>query len=805
MAVHRRSIGLCTWLLLLPALVAGQDTAGVGAIVGRVTAADGRPAADVRVCALDTDRCVTSDADGAFRIGGLRAASYRLEVLPAAGLPVVTDPVEVRAGLDGSVEIALPPAEQLQQTVTVTAPAFTAPEEVTTSGFLVAPRDVVRSAGALQDISRYVQSLPGVAIGSNDFRNDIIVRGGSPLENLFIVDNIEIPNINTFANFASAGGTVSILDAELLRDVTFLTGGYPAAYGNRTSSVLQVAQREGNRDRFGGRATLGFAGAGTILEGPLASGRGSWIVSARRSFLDLFTEDIGVGGVPVLYTLNAKAVYDIGPRDRIWAVNVSGRDSIRLGYRDDVEPDDELSTLDIRYNGWRSASGVNWQRLFGSRGVGLLGVTHAEASVGQRVRDLARGVEPPTGPADDAIAGSPTVYAEDSREGETTVKYDLTLDVPGLRRVQAGGSVKVFRIDYRAQSPFGNDTPYSPVAGVDPFALATRFTTSQGGGYVQVTRPIVGAVEVTAGVRFDRYAYLGQTRVSPRLGLRRPLGRSLAWTASYGRYYQQPAFLFLSAFPENRALVPWRADHYVTGLAWTPSPDLRATIEVYRKRYADYPVAATLPTVSLANIGDTFDVREILFPLTSAGRGRATGVELFVEKRLTASLYGQANLAVSRTRHAALDGVLRPGSFDYPVVANVSGGYRWGGGWEASTRVAVLGGRPFTPHRRGGVHGATARRVRPLARQRRARCRLHTTRRARRSHADDCGAPGDRLRRRPEPPEPPQRRRLPVEPAPQRTRRQRAAGPLPNPRPRLALLTAASASARPRFVSATVS
>ena len=123
-------------------------------------------------------------------------------------------------------------------------------------------------------MSRYVQGLPGVVIGTNDFRNDIIVRGGSPLENLFVVDNVEIPNINAFANFASAGGTVSLLDAELLQDVTFLTGGYPAPYINRTSSVLQVTQREGSRKEFGGWATLGFAGAGAILEGPHQRGEG---------------------------------------------------------------------------------------------------------------------------------------------------------------------------------------------------------------------------------------------------------------------------------------------------------------------------------------------------------------------------------------------------------------------------------------------------------------------------------------------------------------------------------------------------
>jgi hypothetical protein len=684
---------------LVPAIALAQDTTGVGAITGRVVNAAREPIADVRICALDTSLCTNSGDDGTFRLSGLRAGAYQLEVLPASGLPFTSEPVTVRAGLVATVEVDVPEVEQMQQSITVTAPAYTAPVEVKNSGYLVAPREVLKSAGALQDVSRYVQSLPGVVIGANDFRNDIIVRGGSPLENLFIVDNIEIPNINTFANFASAGGTVSILDAELLQDVTFLTGGYPAPYVNRTSSVLQVTQREGSRDHFGGRVTLGFAGAGAIVEGPVAGGRGSWIVSARRSFLDLFTDDIGVGGVPVLYTLSAKGVYDVTPRDRVWVVNISGRDNIRLGYTDkgDEVPDDELSTLDIRYDGWRSATGVNWQRVFGTRGVGLLGIAHSEASVGQRVKDLALDGPPPTGDAGDAIAAAPTVYFEDSREGETTIKYDLTLNVPHLDKIQAGGSVKIFRIDYEAASPYGNDTPYSPVRGVDPFLLNTGCRAFQAGAYLQATKEMAGRASVTAGLRFDDYDYLASRRISPRLGFTYRFTTELAVNTSYGRYFQQPAFLFLSAFPRNRGVVPWRADHYVGGIAWTPSASLRASAEVYYKRYGEYPVASDLPTLSLANIGDTFDVREILFPLTSAGRGRARGVELFVEKRLTSKLHGQANLAFANSRHAALDGVLRPGSYDYPQVFNVVGGYRFSGAWELSTRLAILSGRPYTP------------------------------------------------------------------------------------------------------------
>jgi hypothetical protein len=690
-------------IALVATAAAAQDTTGVGAIRGVVVDAAGQPAEGVRVCALDTAACATSDARGVFRIGDLRAGTYRLEILPLVGLPFTSEQVEVRAGLDGTVAIALPAVEDFEQSVTVTAPAFQAPEAVKNSGFLVAPREILKSAAALQDVSRYVQGLPGVVIGTNDFRNDIIVRGGSPLENLFVVDNVEIPNINDFANFASAGGTVSLLDAELLQDVTFLTGGYPAPFVNRTSSVLQVTQREGNRQQFGGWATLGFAGAGAILEGPInvgkGAGKGSWVVSARRSFLDVFTDDVGFGGVPVTYSFNAKAVYDLSARDRVWVVNIAGIDEIRLGLTESTDLDDEIANFDIRYDGWRSATGFNWQRTFGSRGVGLFGLTHSEAKVGQQVKDLvAEGVPPPGVPPEVIIAGSPVVYFEDSREGETTIKYDLTVQAPFFDTVQAGGSFKTFRIDYTAASPYGNDTPYSPVAGVDPFFLDTRFRSYQTGAYLQASKQVAARVNVTLGGRFDHYAILSQARFSPRAGVKVRLAETLSWNSSAGSYYQQPAFLFVSAFPANASLLPWRATHYVTGLAWSPGASLRVTAEAYRKTYTDYPVASDLSTVSLANIGDTFAVREILFPLTSAGEGYSEGVEVFVEKRLTSKLYGQGNLSFSRTRHAGLDRVLRPGSFDYPFVFNLVGGYRLSPVWELSARVSFLSGRPFTPY-----------------------------------------------------------------------------------------------------------
>lgn len=686
--------------LVFALAVMAQDTTGIGILRGVVKDAAGSPVVNVKVCIAALGRCATSDAQGAFSLVDVRAGKYTLEITAPNQRALTNKDTEVRAGLETQLEITLPKFDNISDSVTISAPSFIAPEEIKNSGYLVQQREIAKTAGALQDVSRYVQTLPGVAIGSNDFRNDIIVRGGSPLENLFVVDNIEIPNINNFANFAAAGGTVSILDAELIQDVNFLTGGYPAPYINRLSSVLQITQREGNRDKFGGRATVGFAGAGGIVEGPINKGKGSWVVSARRSFLDYFSDDIGIGGVPVNYSFNSKAVYDLNAANRVWLVNFTGIDRIRLGpIEGKPKTDDsrELENFDIRYRGWRSATGLNWQRTFGTRGVGLLGFSHAEASVNSQVKDLLQFRLTGTN-LDDIIARTPPVYREDSREGETTLKYDLTLYTPVLDKVQVGGSFKLFRIRYDAAQPFGNsDNPFAVRTDANPFTLQRNFTARQTGAYVQASQNVGSRLNFTVGGRFDNYQFIAANRFSPRAGVSLRLTDKLSWRGSYGIFFQQPGFLFLSAFPINRQLDPTRATHYVTGLAYQASNSLRMTVELYQKDYRDYPVSLDYPAFSLANAGDTFAVRDLLFPLVSAGRGRARGIEFFVEKKFTSKWFGQANLAFSRTRHAGLDGVLRPGSFDYPVIFNAVGGYKLSDKWEFSSRVAFLGGRPFTP------------------------------------------------------------------------------------------------------------
>jgi len=665
-------------------ILRAQDTTGVGSISGLVKTVDGAPVIGTKVCLLDFDRCVNTDQEGTFRFTDLRAGDYRLQVtLPDAKANTLrSEPIQVRAGLEGNLEITLPALATSQESITVSASAFAIPDEIKTSDYQITQHELLKVAGAQQDISRYLQSLPGVTFGSDDFRNDIVVRGGSPLENLFIVDNIEIPNINSFATLTSAGGSVSLLDPYLIQDSTFLSGGAPAAYINRLSGILQVAEREGNRNQFVGQLTLSSAGVGGILEGPIRHGKGSWVVSARRSFLDAFTKDIGFGGVPVNYSFNAKVVYDLTANDRIWVSNISGLDKITI-HPNGVSKDQQINIDNVQNNGWRSSTGFNWQHLYGDKTVGLLGVAYSATSTNTSVSNQ--------------LQNNLTVYTENNSESQSTFKYDLSAYTGRFGKVQLGGNATLYHINYSTQQPYGFDNPYSAVPATDPFFLTQDYLSDQAGAYAQSTLDLSRRLSLTLGVRFDHYAYTKSNRASPRAGLSYRITDKLSWHADYGTYYQQPAFLFLSVFPENRLLKPIQSRTAVTGIAFLLTDTLRFTVEGYWKQYADYPVAVEYPALSVANIGNTFDTRGVLFPMSSNGKGRAEGVEFFVEKKFTRKLFGQANLAWARDYYSGLDGILRPGAYDSPVVINTVGGYQFNRKWEVSARFTYLSGRPYTP------------------------------------------------------------------------------------------------------------
>jgi hypothetical protein len=624
--------------------------------------------------------------NGRFKIAGVPAGVKAVRVEATGYEPISLPELKVSPRRGTTVSVEMIPSPQFREVVVVTAPADPRPPGVTTSSFGMANEEIRRSAGSLGDINRFVQSLPGLA-AVGDIRNDLVTRGGSPVEGLIRVDGFETPTLSHFSTVGSTGGFVTLLNNELIADATFLAGGFPAEYGDRLSSVLDIRLREGNRTRHAFEADANFAGASIVGEGPLGK-RGSWIASARRSFVDLIliANAADVTSVPEMGAFAFKAVYDLGQRHKIWAVSVGGTD--RVDFNPSDEDPDEPDFVGIEQRAARVVVGVGWQHLLWKQAFGVFSVSSSTASYQIDVRDRQLG-------ADDLI------LRDHSNENATTIQYDLSWQLSPAWAIRGGTWVKSLWRGLDISQPQGVETPYSIQPREDTPGLTLDFETASPitAAYVQASWQVLPRTTVTGGIRMETFEALGTaTTAGPRGGIETRLSPTVRVSLSAGRYHQQPELVTVVAVPQNANLAPIASDHVVAGIKYEPRPGLLMSAEVYRKWYRSYPVSLQYPQLTLANHGSEFNTSDLLLlPMSSAGTGHVRGLEFFMKKRLTGGLYGQIAYSLSRTEQAALDGVLRRGSFDTPHVLTAVGGYRIGERWELSGRFTLASGRPYTP------------------------------------------------------------------------------------------------------------
>ena len=686
-AALRQLTGVAVALALaLSARAAGaaEPPARLGTVRGTVRDRDThQPVAQATVAIEGLALGAASDDAGRFVIRDVPAGSHRVRAWRLDYPAVVVSDAVVTPGRDCEVLVELTALAVKQSGVEVRASGFAHPRDQATSSYQMSYEEIRRSPGAIGDVFRLVQSLPGV-VNANDQRNDVIARGGSPVENLVLLDGVEVPNLNHFAAQATTGGPISMLHNELVRDASFLAGGFPAPYGGRLSSVMDIRLRDGDRSRFQSSTDVNLAGLGQLFEGPLAR-RGAWLVSLRTSYYDLVAKPFGITAVPHASSGQAKLTWDASPHDKLELVNVSGWDHIKTK----IHPEDldDPTAQEYSSGGWRTTTGASWQRLFGSRAWGTLTVSDSYGTFDTDLYDPYYTPDP-----------GARVYHNASSEGETVVRYELAGRAGAWGDWKAGTSAHRERGHFALAQPYGTQNPFSTdTARVDAISLEQNDAALRYGAYAQWTHALVRLADLTLGVRGDRDELLNANTLDPRAGLVTHVAPALDLDVSYGLYHQSPALVFVRAYPQNADLSPIRCEHLTAGLAWTPAPDFKLSLEGYRKNYQDYPVAAEYPSYSLANTGDLYALTGLLLPLVSAGRGHAQGVELFAQKKLTQGFYGQLAWSVSRSENAGLDGVLRRGAYDVPTTATAIVGYKRGAAWEFSTRTSVASGRPYTP------------------------------------------------------------------------------------------------------------
>lgn len=678
----RPFVRLLAFLLLLPAsLLSAQASTGLitGTVVDASTEA---PIANAQVTLDGTDRRTLSDERGRFSISGVAPGIWRVQVRAIGYRPVVVPDIAVGSGKPATVVVRLVSAPSDLAAFEVRATYFTPAIEGATSTQSLGSEAIRRAPGVQEDVIRAVALLPGVGV-MQPGRNDLVVRGGAPFENLFLVDGIEVPNINHFGTQGSTGGPLSLINVDAVEQASFSAGGFAAKYGDRTASVTSIALREGNRERFAGEATISATGGFLVGEGPLGE-NGSFYVSARRSYLDFLFKAAGFGFVPAYADLQVKAVQDLTPRDKLSFLLI-GADGTVTFFNDDA---------DKRYENSRVAaptqrqyfSGLTWRRLV-SRGI-------LDVTLGRTWTDF-RTIQ------NDSLAPPNTIFRAFSTEGEQSLRVDLS--VQATPRVEFSvGSVARYasNLTYDLLLPGALRTD---AAGIpQPLALDTTFTADRQALYTQLGWQATPRLRTTVGLRGDRYGFLeGAFRTSPRLGARYTLTDRTALTASAGRYWQAPSYIWLVGDASNRTLNPFRADQAVVGIEHLPRADVKLQLEAFVKGYAEYPRRVFRPQAVLSPSGFddvTSDIPFGLEPLTATAKGRSVGAEFFVQKQLSEiPVFGLASVSVSRTTFDGADGVRRPGSFDTRAIANAVLGWRPNARWELSGKFRVASGLPTTP------------------------------------------------------------------------------------------------------------
>ena len=541
------------------------------------------------------------------------------------------------------------------------------------------PRDMETTAGTFGDPSRYLQTMAGVT-NDNDQRNDFLVRGGNPSENLFVIDGIEIPSINQLALSDTTGGFVSMLDADAIQTMVFHTDAYDSKYEQRLSSVVDISTRPTGPVQSHRVSEFGLAGAGGSMTRPMGE-NGSLFVSGRRSVLNLFTDDIGMNGVPIYTNGFVRAENRIDERNNWWGISLTGVDSIAIN--PSATDGAETNPFNILYSGWRNTTGVNWQHDISPRSFGVLSVARAQQN--QTVVE------------NDQLQDGQTVYNENTGDGITTVKYDWVGQMKSWATLSAGVRASLDQLHYAVAQPLGLQNPYSAdPTPLNATAMNFRFATFASSAYGQVSIAMPHAAKLVLGESGQEWALGGHASPTGKALLTLPLFGHEAHFG-YAQYAQMPSTLYLLSFNNLKTLDPIDCHQFVAGTMLFNKRHVQAMLDTYQKRYSNYPVAANFPQLSLANIADTFGQAFLMFPMVSTGRGIANGAELTVESQPTSRLKLTGTLAYARSWYSGLDGVLRRGSFDLPLTSNLTGLWHIGRGYHLSWRYSTATGKPYTP------------------------------------------------------------------------------------------------------------
>ncbi|MFM7053988.1 MAG: TonB-dependent receptor [Bacteroidota bacterium] len=667
-----------------------------GTITGKVKdikTGQGIPFASVAI--LGTSLGTTTDMEGKFSIITKQEGYIRLSVSCVGYKPAVSSDIFVTKEKSPYIEISLESSSTNLTEVEIKAPQFVKKEESPVSLQTIGIREIERNPGGNRDISQVIRSLPGVA-SSPSFRNDIIIRGGSPAENKFFLDGIEIPVINHFQTQGSTGGPVGIINVDFLREVDFYSGAFPASRGNALSSVMDFKQIEGNREKHGVRFSIGSSETGITFDGPITP-KTTYLFSARRSYLQFLFKAFKLPFLPTFSDMQFKLTHRFDDKNEITWLGLAAYDvfvlneSVNEGVEDveTKERNDYFLSAIPENSQWNYTTGVNYKHYANN------GFTSVVLSTNKLFNESEKYFENRN--------EDPNLKTADYESGESETKFRV-------ERTFFAGSYKILAglgLEYASFDLNGFNSIQTPT-GSTRIAYQSDIDFIKYAGFLSISRELFNSkARITGGVRTDATGYSQKTsnpldQISPRVALSYQLTKKLSINTNAGIYNQLPSYTilgFADGFGNllNKSQARYiRCDQIIGGLQYNPDESSKITLEAFSKYYSNYPLSIQ-KGISLANLGSDFGTvgNESVIPVSS---GRAQGIELMAQRRSPSGIYGIVALTLVNSEFDSGNDKFVASSWDNNLFTTITAGKKWSRNWETGLKWRYVTGRPYTPY-----------------------------------------------------------------------------------------------------------
>lgn len=670
--------------------------AQTGVIKGTVTnKINNEPLGFVNVYIPEIESGAVTDIDGKFEIKNLEPGNYSVVVSFVGFQDYKQGEIIVNTSRPAVLDIQLTEVSTVTDVVEVKASAFSEVDESPTSMKTLGTAEIERLPGANRDVSRVLQSLPGVAV-TPSFRNDIIIRGGAPSENKFYLDGIEVPNINHFATQGSSGGPVGLLNINFIREVDFRSSAFPTNRANGLSSVMEFKQKTGNPDYYTGSFQIGSSDIGLTFDGPLGK-KASMILSVRRSYLDLLFSLLRLPFLPTYNDAQFKIQYDIDRKNRLTFIGLGALDNFRLNTSVNDKVDDPETLERNNYilgnlpsqEQWNYTVGMKYVHFFENSYLTFVASRNMLNNTSKKYAD------------NDESDPSNLVLDYRSQESENKFRLENTWNLKGWK-INVGGGYELARYTNSTRNLVTVDTSsffvnYDAKLFVHKFSLFSQASTD-------LFKKRLG---ISIGLRTDFNTYNSNmlnpiNQLSPVLALKFRINEDWSMNASAARYSQLPAYTMMGYENDQDELVNQdrlkyiKSNHFVYGFEYVSKWNARFTLEGFYKMYEDYPFSL-VDSISLANLGADFGVigNE---PVSSINQGRSYGVEFMYQQKLLKGFYGILSYTFVKSEFEDKNGNYVPSSWDSRHIVSLTFGKQFKKGWVVGLRWLFSDGLPYTPY-----------------------------------------------------------------------------------------------------------